>query len=92
MLQELPAMNCRRTEEAYVHWIRRFTLFHAAVHPRELYGQVLERAAAPISEASRARLQVAAIRRSVLAISHWGACSEPMGGDPITGLRSAARR
>ncbi len=26
----------RRTEEAYVHWIRRFTLFHAGAHPREL--------------------------------------------------------
>jgi hypothetical protein len=25
-----------RTEEAYVHWIRRFTLFHAGAHPREL--------------------------------------------------------
>jgi site-specific recombinase XerD len=26
----------RRTEEAYVHWIRRFTLFHAGAHPREV--------------------------------------------------------
>ena len=26
----------RRTEEACVHWIRRFTLFHAGAHPREL--------------------------------------------------------
>jgi hypothetical protein len=26
----------RRTEEAYVHWIRRFILFHAGAHPREL--------------------------------------------------------
>jgi integrase len=25
-----------RTEEAYLHWIRRFTLFHAGAHPREL--------------------------------------------------------
>ena len=26
----------RRTEEAYVHWIRRFLLFHTGRHPREL--------------------------------------------------------
>jgi site-specific recombinase XerD len=26
----------RRTEEAYVHWIRRFILFHGKRHPREL--------------------------------------------------------
>ena len=25
-----------RTEEAYVHWIRRFLLFHDGRHPREL--------------------------------------------------------
>ena len=26
----------RRTEEAYLHWIRRFILFHAGAHPHEL--------------------------------------------------------
>ena len=26
----------RRTEEAYVHWIRRFVLFHGRRHPREM--------------------------------------------------------
>ncbi len=26
----------RRTEEAYLHWIRRFLLFHDGTHPREL--------------------------------------------------------
>ncbi len=26
----------RRTEQAYIHWIRRFILFHACAHPREL--------------------------------------------------------
>jgi hypothetical protein len=26
----------RRTEEAYLHWIRRFVLFHNGTHPREL--------------------------------------------------------
>ena len=26
----------RRTEEAYIHWIRRFLLFHKGRHPREL--------------------------------------------------------
>lgn len=26
----------RRTEEAYVHWIRRYILFHGKRHPREL--------------------------------------------------------
>lgn len=26
----------RRTEEAYLHWIRRFVLFHAPAPPREL--------------------------------------------------------
>jgi hypothetical protein len=26
----------RRTEQAYIHWIRRFILFHARAHPREL--------------------------------------------------------
>ncbi len=26
----------RRTEEAYVHWIRRYILFHGKQHPREL--------------------------------------------------------
>ena len=28
----------RRTEEAYVHWIRRFIVFHGRRHPRELGG------------------------------------------------------
>ena len=26
----------RRTEEAYLHWIRRFLVFHNGTHPREL--------------------------------------------------------
>ena len=26
----------RRTEEAYVHWIRHFLLFHNGRHPREM--------------------------------------------------------
>jgi hypothetical protein len=26
----------RRTEEAYLHWIRRFLAFHGCIHPREL--------------------------------------------------------
>jgi hypothetical protein len=26
----------RRTEDAYVHWIRRFIAFHGRRHPREL--------------------------------------------------------
>ncbi len=26
----------RRTEQAYIHWVRRFILFHARQHPREL--------------------------------------------------------
>ena len=26
----------RRTEEAYLHWIRRFLLFHGRAHPRQL--------------------------------------------------------
>ena len=26
----------RRTEQAYVHWIRRFIFFHGKRHPREL--------------------------------------------------------
>ena len=26
----------RRTEEAYLHWIRRFLLFHNGTHPRKL--------------------------------------------------------
>jgi hypothetical protein len=26
----------RRTEDAYVHWIRRFIVFHGLRHPREL--------------------------------------------------------
>ena len=29
---------CLRTEEAYLHWIRRFILFHAKRHPREMGG------------------------------------------------------
>ena len=28
--------DSRRTEEAYLHWIRRFLLFHNGTHPREL--------------------------------------------------------
>ncbi len=26
----------RRTEQAYIHWIRRFVVFHNRTHPREL--------------------------------------------------------
>ena len=26
----------RRTEDAYIHWIRRFIVFHGRRHPREL--------------------------------------------------------
>ena len=26
----------RRTEEGYLHWIRRFLLFHTGTHPRKL--------------------------------------------------------
>lgn len=32
-----------RTEEAYVHWIRRFILFHQKRHPRELAAPEVER-------------------------------------------------
>jgi site-specific recombinase XerD len=28
--------DSRRTEQAYIHWIRRFVLFHPRAHPREL--------------------------------------------------------
>jgi hypothetical protein len=33
----------RRAEEAYVHWIRRFLLFHKGTHPRELAESNLNR-------------------------------------------------
>ena len=29
----------RRTEEAYVHWIKRFIYFHGKRHPRDMGGQ-----------------------------------------------------
>src|SRR3970040_96707 len=32
-----------RTEEAYLHWIRRFLLFHNGTHPRELVESDLNR-------------------------------------------------
>ncbi len=32
----------RRTEESYVHWIRRFVVFHARRHPRELGAAEIE--------------------------------------------------
>lgn len=32
-----------RTEQAYVHWIRRFILFHGNRHPREMVRAVLAR-------------------------------------------------
>jgi len=28
----------RRTERAYIHWIRRFTIFHDKRHPAEMGG------------------------------------------------------
>jgi hypothetical protein len=34
----------RRTEEAYLHWIRRFLAFHGGTHPRELAEKDLNRA------------------------------------------------
>ncbi len=37
VLEVLPSRHySRRTEEAYIHWIRRFILFHAPTHPRDL--------------------------------------------------------
>jgi len=33
----------RRTEEAYLHWIRRFLAFHNSTHPRELAEKDLNR-------------------------------------------------
>lgn len=33
----------RRTEEAYLHWIRRFLRFHDGAHPRQLAEQDLNR-------------------------------------------------
>jgi len=33
----------RRTEEAYLHWIRRFLAFHSGTHPRELAEKDLNR-------------------------------------------------
>jgi site-specific recombinase XerD len=32
-----------RTEEAYVHWIRRFIVFHDKRHPGEMGGEEIER-------------------------------------------------
>jgi integrase len=32
-----------RTEKTYLHWIRRFILFHDKRHPRELGGPAIER-------------------------------------------------
>ena len=31
-----------RTEEAYLHWMRRFILFHGKKHPREMGGPEVE--------------------------------------------------
>ena len=37
VVEALPTRHySRRTEEAYIPWIRRFLLFHARAHPREL--------------------------------------------------------
>jgi integron integrase len=33
----------RRTEQAYIHWIRRFVLFHAPSHPRQLREDAVSR-------------------------------------------------
>uniref|UniRef100_A0A7C4QPM0 Integrase SAM-like N-terminal domain-containing protein n=1 Tax=Schlesneria paludicola TaxID=360056 RepID=A0A7C4QPM0_9PLAN len=33
--------DSRRTEEAYLHWIRRFILFHDRRHPRQLVESAL---------------------------------------------------
>ncbi len=33
----------RRPDEAYLHWIRRFLLFHNSTHPRELAEKDLNR-------------------------------------------------
>jgi hypothetical protein len=37
VVEALRSWHCsRRTEEAYLHWIRRFLAFHSGTHPREL--------------------------------------------------------
>ena len=30
-----------RTEQAYIHWIRRYILFHGKRHPRDMGGPVI---------------------------------------------------
>lgn len=64
----------RRTEEAYVHWIRKYILFHGKRHPREL-------GAAHVT----AFLTALAIRDRVSALSvrpsggAWGHCPAAAG-------------
>jgi hypothetical protein len=42
--QRIPAKHYSyRTEKTYLHWIRRFILFHDRRHPRELGGTEVER-------------------------------------------------
>jgi hypothetical protein len=53
----------RRTEEAYVHWIRRYIVFHDRRHPRDL-GEAEVKAFFPRSRSSRG----SPLRRR---IRHW---------------------
>jgi len=75
-----------RTEDAYLHWIRRFIFFHAKRHPREMgrpcrgfdaeSGAV--RAAVPVSRCPEGRASLARRRgaRQALAARAGGADRE----------------
>ena len=42
-----------RTEDAYLHWIRRFIFFHAKRHPREMGGAEVEAFLSNLATAGR---------------------------------------
>lgn len=64
----------RRTEEAYVHWIRRFIIFHGRRHPREMgeaeitafVGMLAERQGVAASTQTQAMSAVLFLYRAVL--------------------------
>jgi integron integrase len=69
----------RRTEQACIHWIRRFILFHARAHPRELAGvghasachvleQPLDRIQGVVRARKPKRLPAVLIRTEVKAV------------------------
>ena len=79
----------RRTEEAYVHWIRRYIIFHGRRHPRDLGESEMRRFLTMLSADARVAASTQNQALAAITFLYDGVLERPL--DRIDGITPARR-